>query len=400
MSEHTVYRQVVYRLLPGSPERARRLAAAAGACRFVWNEFLDQQNQLYDMARMQGATPPSVSFFTLAKAFTQLRRATPWLQELPFRPVRYVLKYQADAWQAFFQGRTGGPRFKSRGNDSVTLPDNIRIRDGKLYFPKVGWLALRRRGSNPYPDGEPLQAVIKQIAGKWYATICYRVRAVERVDDGTAIGVDMKAGQAITSDGTIDHAPDVRRLEARKRRYQRRLARQRRGSRRRERTRIRLAKTTRRIAMTRRNWRHHVSRRIAASAHTVVIEDLDIKGIAASAKGTAVAPGRNVRQKTGLNRAILDTGWGELRQMLGYKAGQLIAVDPAYASQTCAECGAVDGRSRRSRATFACVHCGHTDNAGVNAARNILASGSGASAREGCRVAGPTNREMDRSPTA
>ena len=77
VSEYTVHRQIVYRLLPGTQGRAQRLAAVAGACRFVWNEFLDQQDQLYDMARMQGAKPPSVSFFTLAKAFTQLRRATP-----------------------------------------------------------------------------------------------------------------------------------------------------------------------------------------------------------------------------------------------------------------------------------------------------------------------------------
>ena len=154
------HRQIVYRVLFDRPATARRLAAVAGACRFVWNEMLDQQAQLYDMARMCGAKPPAPTFFTLGKAFTQLRRVTPWLQAMPYAPVRYTLKYQADAWRRFFRGEGGRPRFKRRGRDSVTIPQDVRIRDGKLYFPKIGWLALRRRGGNPYPDAEPVQAVL------------------------------------------------------------------------------------------------------------------------------------------------------------------------------------------------------------------------------------------------
>ena len=85
------YRQVIYRLLPGSRAKARKLAATAGACRFVWNAMLDQQEQLVAAARLAGADRlPGVSFFTLGKTFTQLRRVTPWLQEMPFAPVRYT----------------------------------------------------------------------------------------------------------------------------------------------------------------------------------------------------------------------------------------------------------------------------------------------------------------------
>ena len=400
MSAEVEHRQIVYRLLPGTSGRARQLAAVAGACRFVWNEMLDQQEQLYDMARMQGAKPPSVSFFTLSAAFTQLRRVTPWLRDMPCSPVRYALKYQADAWQAFFRGHSNRPRFKHRGGDSVTIPENIRIEGGKLWFPKIGWMQLRRRGGNPYPDGVPVRAVIKRVCGKWYVTVCYRVPALEREDDGTAIGLNMNAGQVVTSAGEILRAPETRRLEARCRRYQRKLARQRRGSRRRARTRARLARTHRRTAMARRNWQHHVSRRIASAAHTLCIEDLDIREMTASARGTADAPGQDLRLKGGRNRAILAAGWGDLRRMLEYKAGDVIAVDPAHASETCAACGVIDARSRRSPTKFSCVACGHADNADLNAARNILASGTGAAARGGCRTAGPVNRESDRRDAA
>ncbi len=392
------HRQIVYRVLFDQRATARRLAAVAGACRFVWNEMLDQQAQFYDIARMCGARPPSPTFFTLGKAFTQLRRVTPWLQAMPYAPVRYTLKYQADAWRRFFQGEAGGPRFKRRGRDSVTIPQDVRIRDGKLYFPKIGWLRLRRRGGNPYPDAEPVQAVLKRVNGKWMATVCYAVAAPARPDDGTVTGVDMNVGQVAVSDGRharIVHAPDSRRLEARVQRYQRRLARQRRGSRRRERTRRRLARTQRRIAQRRRDWQHQVSRSLAGG--TVVVEALRTRAMTASAKGTMAAPGRHVRQKAGLNRGILATGWSGLRTMLAYKAPRLLAVDPAHTSRTCAACGHADAASRRTQASFECVACGHADHADLNAARNIRRRGLARLHGEGrSHSATPATRETDR----
>ena len=392
------HRQIVYRVLFDRPATARRLAAVAGACRFVWNEMLDQQAQLYDIARMCGATPPSPTFFTLGKAFTQLRRVTPWLQAMPYAPVRYTLKYQADAWRRYFRGEAGRPRFKRRGRDSVTIPQDVRIRDGQLWFPKVGWLALRRRGGNPYPDAEPVQAVFRRVNGKWMATVCYAVAAPARPDDGTVTGIDMNVGQIAVSDdrlARIVHAPDSQRLEARKRRYQRRLARQRRGSRRRERTRRRLARTQRRIAQRRRDWQHQVSRSLAGG--TVVVEALRTRAMTASARGTVATPGRNVRQKAGLNREILATAWSGLRTMLAYKAPRLVAVDPAHTSRTCAACGHADAASRRSRASFECVACGHADHADLNAARNIRRRGLARLHGEGrSHSATPATRETDR----
>jgi putative transposase len=98
-----------------------------------------------------------------------------------------------------------------------------------------------------------------------------------------------------------------------------------------------------------------------------------------SAKGTVAEPGKKVRQKAGLNRAILDQGWGAFRVMLGYKlaafGGTLIEVPAAYTSQTCAACGVVDAASRRDQARFVCTGCGHEANADTNAAINILQRG-------------------------
>ncbi len=112
------------------------------------------------------------------------------LREHSHSLVRYTLKYQLNAGQAFFAGRAGYPKWKSRhGTPSSEIPDNARITDGRLAIPKVGWLRVRRRGGNPYEDCEPLKAVVKRAAGRWYATDCYKVAVATSRDDGSAFGV-------------------------------------------------------------------------------------------------------------------------------------------------------------------------------------------------------------------
>ena len=313
------HRHVTFRLLPGSRENAHRLAMIAGACRFVWNEMLDQQEQVHAIAGMCAAR----TFFTLGKAFTQLREVTPWLQDMPFAVVRYTLKHQADAWQRFFRGEAGRPKFRSRHGDAAfTIPQDVGISDGRLRIPTVGWMRLRRRGGNPWPGGEAKSVAVKRSGGTWYAVVCYAIPVQERPDNGMVIGVDMNVGQVASSDGVMHRAPDTRRREARMKRYARKMARQQRGSRRRERA--RLARTQRAIALARRDWQHRTSRHLAGTAGTVVVEDLKTRAMTASAKGTIEEPGSNVKAKAGLDRVILAAGLSNLRQMLGHKAVRLV----------------------------------------------------------------------------
>ena len=195
------------------------------------------------------------------------------------------------------------------GDDSFTIPDNVSITpNGWLRIPKIGWVKLTRAGGNPYADHEPVRATVRRDCGKWYAVVLYRMPTPAVQDDGTAVGIDMNFGQVADSLGNIHRQPRRRGLHARKRRYQRRISRQVKGSKRWRRTRLRLRKTQRRIRQIRHNFAHCVSRKLADSAHTVVVEDLRVKAMTASAKGTAESPGKNVRQKSGLNREILATG--------------------------------------------------------------------------------------------
>ena len=183
----------------------------------------------------------SPTFFTLRKAFKTLWDQTDWLRKHSYTIVRYTLRYQADAWKAFLESRAGYPKWKHRYcHPSFTIPDNIRIRDGKLSVSKVGWLSIRRRGGNPYPAGRPVKAVIRRIGHRWEAVVCYEVPAPQQNDNGRFIGVDRNAGRVADSDGEIHRMPDLALLETRLKRHQRGLANKRKGSRRRARQRMRV----------------------------------------------------------------------------------------------------------------------------------------------------------------
>ena len=134
----------------------------------------------------------------------------------------------------------------------------------------------------------------------------------------------------------------------------------------------------------RRDCAHKLTTHLAKNHGLVGVEALRVASMSRSAAGTAEAPGTNVRGKAGLNREILDQGWGEMRRQLAYKlgwsGGALVAVDPRNTSRRCSACGHTSRDNRTSQADFACVGCGHAMHADVNAAKNILAAAMAAMA--------------------
>ncbi len=155
-----------------------------------------------------------------------------------------------------------------------------------------------------------------------------------------------------------------------------------------------LAKLRARETDRRRDWCEKLSTDLARRFDVIRVEDLKIRNMTRSAKGTADAPGTKVRQKAALNRGILRSGWGRLIRRLEEKApGRIEKVNPGFTSQRCSACGHVDARSRESQAVFACTACGFACNADVNAARNI-AAGHAVTARGGLGVTRPVNREL------
>lgn len=112
---------------------------------------------------------------------------------------------------------------------------------------------------------------------------------------------------------------------------------------------------------------------LTSHSDVVILEDLKAKNLTKSAKGTVDDPGKNVKQKSGLNRVILDSQWYKLKQFLEESA-VVYEIDPKYTSQKCSECGAIPKDNRKSKAKFGCMSCELELNTNFNVALNILAS--------------------------
>ena len=389
------HRAVRYRLHPGTAGKHQLLHGTAGACRFVWNHMVGKLKDEYAFG-----IRPDFRFYSLGRVFTVMRRDDPttkWLQQYSAKIVRESLKPIETTYRAFFNGTRGRPCFHGKYATTPSFPINCetaKVAGDSLYVQRVGWMKLA--GNNPYPDGVFKSGTVKYECGRWYAYLVYEVEAQAGLPHSIReVGLDRNVnaeGWAVLSDGTKHPGPDLARKTAKRRRYQRKMARQVKGSNRRARTRIRLQKEYQAERFARANWAHHVSKSIAADYDVVYVENLNTRGMAKSAKGTKAKPGRNVKQKSGLNRRILSSAWGRLELCLDYKMA-VREVPPAYTSQTCHACGHVDAASRNGL-NFKCTACGHTDDADVNAALNILASGIGAAGRGGGDVGRPVKRQV------
>ena len=290
-------------------------------------------------------------------------------------------------------GTTSKPAF--------TIPSNVRIEDGRLYIPKMGWTRLGP--IHRYADGQPLTVRVQAGVRKQAAEVVrlHRVRGAGRPPGCVPTRGDRSGRcrpQRGTGHGQHGRSPCPPRHDRRGRQDQAVPAQDGPAA---EGLPIaaagpaaNCANSSARSARRRDNATHQISRKVADTAHTVVLEDLNTKAMTKSAKGTVENPGRNVKQKASLNRSILASGWGQLERKLAYKAGELRFVDPACTSQACSRCGHTAKSNRPSQAVFACGACGFRANADHNAAINILvraglppvpvpARGTGAAARRG-----------------
>jgi transposase len=269
----------------------------------------------------------------------------------------------------------------------------VNRRWSEVRIPKVGWVRFRR--SRAVPDMKSYR-VTRDRAGRWHIAFAVKPDPIDPPGTGEIVGVDRGvACSAALSSGELLRCPTLRPPErARLLRLQRRLARAKRGSNRRKRVKAAIARAKAREADRRKDWMEQTSTDLTRRFDLIRVENLNVRGMTRSARGTVEAPGRNVRQKAGLNRGILANAWGRLAERLEQKApGRVERINPAYTSQTCSACGTVDREARESQAVFRCRSCGHTEHADVNAAKNIAAGGRPVPARGGSGLPEPVNRE-------
>ena len=377
-----------YELIPDG-QQARQMRRFAGSCRFVFNKALALQKERYEQGEKK------LGYAGLCKLLTEWRNSaeTAWLSDAPVHPLQQTLKDLERAYTNFFAKRADFPRFKKKGqSDSFRYPDPKQIKrdqaNSRICLPKLGWLRYRN-------SREVLGAVknitVSQSCGKWFVSIQTEREVEQPIPNGGAVGIDMGVARFVTlSDGSF-YPPlnSFKRHETALRKAQQTMSRKVKFSHNWKKAKARVQRIHSRIGNTRRDYLHKCSAAISQNHAIVCIEDLQVRNMSKSAAGTTESPGRNVRAKSGLNKAILDQGWAEFRRQLDYKlawnGGHLIAVPPRNTSRTCPACGHVSKDNRQTQARFLCVECGFEENADVVGAINVLRAGH---ARLACEVSG------------
>jgi putative transposase len=385
-----------YRLLP-SPAQVAVLRDHCAHARYVWNLAVEQH------AHWRPGRAGAPGYLEQCRQLTAARAGYPWLAAGSQMVQQQALRDFTQAMAAFLDPANPArrPSWRKAGRDEgfrvVALrPGQVRRLSrhvGEVRVPKAGW--VRFRWSRAVPADVKSYRATRDRAGRWHIAFAAVPAPVPAPGNGQIAGIDRGvAVSAALSTGELLHVPGLTGWEqARLRRLERKLARARRGSGRRGRVRLAIARIKAREADRRKDWAEKVSTDIARRFDVIWIEDLQIPSMTRSAKGTVEDPGHSVRQKAGLNRGILRSGWGLLVRRLQDKApGRVEKINPAFTSQRCSACGQVDPKSRESQAVFRCTACGYACNADVNAAKNI-AAGHAVTARGGFRDAGPVNRE-------
>ncbi|MDD5412803.1 MAG: transposase, partial [Methylobacter sp.] len=306
-----------YELMPDG-EQQRNMRRFVGSCRFVFNKALALQQAHYAEGKKK------LSYADLCKQLTQWRKnsETLWLSETHSQPLQQTLKDLERAYKNFFEKRADFPRFKKKGqSDSFRYPQGCKLdqANNRIFLPKLGWIRYR--------NSREVLGTVKNVTvlgkqGKWFASI-QTEREIERPlsTATTAIGIDVGIARFATMSNENYIAPlnSFKKHQQRLARYQRRMSRKVKFSNNWKKAKAKVQKVHSSIANARKDFLHKTTTTISKNHALVCIEDLQVRNMSKSSKGNNEQHGKRVKQKSGLNRSILDQGWGEFRRQLHYK---------------------------------------------------------------------------------
>ncbi|OTG71228.1 transposase [Acinetobacter sp. A1-4-2] len=401
-----ILQQYKFRLLPNE-EQEILLNQAIGSARFVWNKILAESFELFSKEEY-------IRYEVLEKHLLPLKKNPDFafLGDTFSASLQQKIRDLAKAWAKFFdpkehtqlkqkkrkpkkpkffkladgseiQLRPLMPRFKkkSSGDQSFRIPfQGCKIDNNRVSLPKkIGWIKFKK---SQEILGTITSITIKKLCGHWYISFCTN-RTVEKPvhPSKTAIGVDLGIKKLITtSEGeVISPKNSFKQNQIKIAKLQRKLAKKVKFSENWKKLNHKIQKLHHHIANIRHDYLHKVTTTFSKNHAMIVVEDLEVANMSRSASGTQEQKGKNVKAKSGLNKAILDQGWSMLVNMLEYKqqwsGGLLVKVNAQYTSQTCSQCGHVAKENRQTQEKFECVECGFVANADFNAACNILAVG-------------------------
>ena len=351
-------------------------------------EVMRESARLYNAAleewRWAYRAGVSISLYSQYRELTAIRAGDAFWGSMSIQVGRGVLSRADRARQAFYRrvkaGETPGyPRFKSsRRWHTIELanvtPSMVKPRGSYCAIRIKGLPEIRLRKGLNLPEDVPKALTITLRGRRLFVNLTYEGELATLPESEAAVGVDMGVSDRLAlSNG--EHVGRRRKPNAKLRRAQRRLSTCKKGSHRWRKRRAVLANQQHRERIRNRNECHRITTDLVRRFGLIAVEDLAIKNMTRSAAGTLENPGTGVAQKRGLNRSISEQTWGMIRHQLTYKAGwagrEMVVVDPRFTSQRCSGCGTVSAEHRQ-RKRYNCAECGMTEDADVNAARNVL----------------------------
>jgi putative transposase len=396
---------------------------ACGTDRFTWNWALAAWNRQY----ASGMKPTAMN---LKKQFNAVKYAEyPWLKEIHRDAHADAFARLGKAWARFFNDLRKGeqahpPVFKRKGrctdsfyvaNDKVTLGEHF------VKLPVLGAVMLKE---SPRFGGRVLGATVIREGTRWFLSvqIDVSVSLLTPKPRRDVIGVDLNVAEVVCSDGTRYKTPRplkamTRRVTLRNRSVSRKVEAAKaslglKGRALAKGTRLpqsnnqlkasqMLSSTHYRVGCIRRDFQHKTTTDIARKTHAAVVENLSVKGMTAAARGSVEKPGKRVRQKAGLNRAVLDIGFYELRRQLEYKLKRLdreIHVANRFfpSSKRCSCCGGINKDLTLKVRTWPCATCGAVHDRDDNAARNLELWATDSSLREAFAKVTPVSTGIGR----
>jgi len=346
----------------------------------LYNAALAQRSYAYKTRKQR------ITYYDQTKWLPRMRKSGRFnLDGVSSSVARGMLTRLDEAYKSFFRRvkagqNPGHPRF--RPYSRCRTVEFSSVAPGIVKPDAPGRYALRSKGLPPIrlrptcelPSSADLKSLKLTLRGMhWEASLTYKVDKDALPTSDSAVGVDLGVRKRATcSNGKRykGHRRDWKRM----RRLQRAVSRSRKGSKTRRKRVQKLACYRRREQVSQRNECHRISSDLVQEHGLIAVEKLNVKNMTKSAKGSVEEPGRNVRQKAGLNREALSQNWSLLRQQLKYKAEwagrEYVEVNPAYTSQDCSRCGARN--NPKASEVYRCKSCGLIADRDVNAAINIL----------------------------
>ncbi|MFA6396893.1 MAG: RNA-guided endonuclease TnpB family protein [Sulfurimonas sp.] len=359
-------RVVKVRLYPNDIQK-QLLMQHFGSARVAYNTMLRKSIDAHE-------TGEKVSVYELKKLLPIMKKTEQfsWMSDIDSTALQNAVINLDKAYKHFFRRvkageKAGFPRWKSRHDSRQSYQSSTaKIKDGKLYLPKIG---LVKTVFHREIEGVVKTVTVSSEAGQFFASINYEdgIDQVVGTNNGKSIGIDVgvKVFAYLSNGEAIKHV-DLKKEIAEVIKAQKVLSRRKLKSANRTKAKAKLAKKHLKLRNKRNDFLHKVTKRLSDN-QTIAVENLKIKNMSKSAKGSIDNPNMRSSAKSGLNRSILQQSWGKFFELLEYKlernGGKLIRVDPKYTSQTCSCCGHISKENRLTQAKFVCVSCNTEFNA-------------------------------------